>query len=258
MNIALPAHGHRTRQPRRTAIRCLGLLTLLLADPMRAEVASISSRVFNGYARELLADGTFKPELYVLGEGGRWSRPISDPEMEKLTFPQIVRAVASPLAKMKYRPAGKSADAGLLILVFWGTTNGSYALGPSNSFRQMMDSRNARILGYIEALNTARSLSHTDFAQQIMAEVAEHRYYVVLQAYDYKTAVNEKQLKALWTTRMSLSETGEFMTALEQMVSDGGRYFGRTTDGLLRREEIKEGSVELAPLRVLETVPDSK
>ena len=80
----------------------------------------------------------------------------------------------------------------------------------------------------------------------------------MLQAYDFKTAVQERKLKALWTTRMSLSESGKFTTALQQMVTDAGRYFGRTTDGLLRRDAIKEGSVELAPLRVLEVVSDPK
>jgi hypothetical protein len=252
------AHSHPTRRAYTTAFRSLALLAILLTCPTHAEVVAVSSEVFNGYSREQLPDRTFKPELYVFGEGGRWTRPINDPEMDKLTFPQIVKVVAGALAKMNFRPALKSPDATLLILVFWGSTEGSDKVGPMNPFRQMMDARNARILGYTKVLNTARSLSHAAFAQEIMAEVGEHRYYVVLQAYDFKVALKEKKLKALWTTRMSLSESGEFIPALEHMVSDAARHFGKTTDGLLRSEFIQEGSVELAPLQVMEVIPHTK
>jgi hypothetical protein len=87
-----------------------------------------------------------------------------------------------------------------------------------------------------------------------MAELGENRYFVVLQAYDFRIAVKEKKLKALWTARMSLSERGEFTLALAKMVSDGARYFGRASDGLQRLERTQKGSVELGPLRTIEVV----
>ena len=236
----------------------VSVAVLLDLAPLHAEALAVSSRVYNGYARERLPDGTFKPEFFVFGEGGCWTRPIDDPAMDQLTFPKIVHIVAGPLAKMNYRPAFKAADTDLLILVFWGSTEGSYSLGPTNAFRNMLDERNARILGYNEALSLAQSVPHLSFAQDIMSEVGNNRHYAVLQAYDFKTAVREKKLKALWVTRMSVGESGDFAPALEKMVRDAARYFGQDSGGLQHREPALNGTVKLGPLEVIETVPPSE
>ena len=228
---------------------------LLHPAPLPAQEMAVSSKVFNGYSREQLPDGTFKPELYVFGEGGCWTRPVNDPWMDKLKFAQIGQIIAGPLAKLNYRPAFKAADAGLLILVFWGSTEGSIEYG-GDSFRDMLDERNARILGYSAALAEARSAAaRSVVAQDVISEVGDNRYYVVLQAYDFKTAVKEKKLKPLWVTRMSLHESGAFAPALEEMVLGAARYFGRDSDGLLRGERERNGTVELGPLKVIETAP---
>ncbi len=235
----------------------VSVAVLLHQASLHAETMAVSSRVFNGYAREKLPDGTFKPEFFVFGEGGCWTRPINDAAMDQLTFPKIVHIVAGPLAKMNYRPAFKAADTELLILVFWGSTEGSYSLGPTNAFRSMLDERNARILGYGKELSLAQSIPHLSFAQDIMSEVGHNRYYAVLQAYDFKTAVKEKKLKALWVTRMSLGESGDFAPALAGMVRDAARYFGQDSGGLRHREPALNGTIKLGPLEVIETVPPS-
>lgn len=122
--------GFRRGEPHSPCAQNLQTLLIactVLVHPISlfAEAVAVSSTVFNNYTRQRLPDGPFKPELYVFGEGGCWTRPIDDPKMQKLTFPQIGRIVAGPLAKMNYRPAFKASDVGLLILVFWGSTEGS-------------------------------------------------------------------------------------------------------------------------------------
>jgi hypothetical protein len=232
------------------------LVVLLRPAPLLAEEMAVNSQVFNGYAREKLPDGSFKPEFYVFGEGGCWTRPVADPWMDKLTFPMIGHIIAGPLAKQNYRPALKSADAELLIVVFWGSTEGSYSLD-RDSFgeRDMLEGRNARILGYTDALERAYFAPHMSFAQDTRAELGNSRYYVVLQAYDFKTAVKEKKLKPLWITRLSVGESGDFAPVLEQMVWGAVRYFGQDTGGLKRHEPTLNATVKLGPLEVVEIVP---
>jgi hypothetical protein len=229
---------------------------LLFPSGMRAETVVISSKVFNGYARERQPDGTYKPESYAFGEGGRWTRPINDPGMEKLKFIDIARVVAGPLAKLNYQPAVKPEDTKLLILVFWGSTQGS--TGVPQEFKAAIDSQNARILGYSEKLAEALSSSRVSFAQDIRAEVGENRYYVVLEAFDFTVALKEKKLRPLWITRMSVSDRGAFVPVLEQMVHDATNYFGHDSDGLQRDGDEPKGTVDLAPLKILEVNPAKK
>jgi len=285
----------------------LPFLVLLPRAPLRAEVVAISSVVFNGYTRAQQPDGTFKPETYAFGEGGLMARAVADPAMEKLKFDDIVRVIAGPLARQNYHPALKSADVQLLIVVFWGSTQGSrdnrnvsgsmdrlssatstytaaraadqadqpnssqpsatttaaksaydsalWQMQMDNDVRDRIDNENAQILGYTESLGRARFARHMSFAQDTLAEVGDNRYYVVLQAYDYKTATEHKKLKPMWTTRMSVSESGAFDAALEKMVKSAARLFGKDSDGLQRH---REGTVDLAPLQILEVDPAKK
>ena len=278
---------------------------LLRADEAEEPVA-VFTQVFNGYARTWLPDKTFKPESYVFGEGGCWTRPVKDPGMEEMTFLRVARAVAAPLGRLNYRPARTSAETELMILVFWGSTQGSrdldrsgpvdrfasassvlaaakdvdqasktdstkadpataaaesayddalWQMGLANGERDRLDNRNARILGYTEVLDRARFASHMSFAQDIISELAHNRYYVVLQAYDFKTAAKEKKLKPLWTARISMDESGnDFARALDQMLRCATPYLGQDSDGL-HRHLTRGGRVDLGPLEIIETVP---
>jgi len=274
----------------------LALVVLLPAGLLRAaeadEPVAVFTEVFNGYTRTQLPDKSFKPEAYVFGEGGCLTRPVKDPAMEEMTFLRVARAVAVPLGRLNYRPARTSAEAELLILVYWGATEGSrdfdhsdtinqfsnassaasaapstdaaaqssydtslWLLGLANAERDRLDSRNARILGYTESLGRAHFAAHMSFAQDIMNEIAYNRYYVVLQAYDFKTAVKEKKLKPLWTARISMDEAGKnFSDALDQMLRKATPYLGRDSNGL-RRDVMPETRVDLGPLEIIETVP---
>jgi hypothetical protein len=89
-----------------------------------------------------------------------------------------------------------------------------------------------------------------------LSEVGGNRYYVVLQAYDFKAAVKEKKLKPLWTARISMDESGhDFPQALDQMIRCATPYLGQDSNGL-RRHLTRETRVDLGPLEVIETVPE--
>jgi hypothetical protein len=224
----------------------------------------------------------------VFGEGGCWTRPVKDSDMELMTFLRVAKAVAVPLGRLNYRPAQTSAEAELLILVYWGATEGSrdfdhsdtinqfsrassasgadaaaqssydsalWLLSLANAERDRLDDRNARILGYTESLERAHFAAHMSFAQDIMNEITYNRYYVVLQAYDFRTAAKEKKLKPLWTARISMDEAGKnFSDALDQMLRKATPYLGRDSNGL-HRDVTPETRVDLGPLEIIETVP---
>jgi len=267
---------------------------------------AVFSQVYNGYERTRLPDGTFEPEAYTFGKGGKWTRAEDDPEMERFDFYSVARAVAGPLAGLNYLPAKSSDEAELLILVFWGSTDGSRDFDPAgstntfsaaaaaysaakfndeasksnpdlrdagtsaasdaydsalwlsatmNDERDRLDDRNARILGYTEHLSRARFASHFPFAQDIINEVADSRYYVVLQAYDFKIAVAEKKLKPLWTARISMPEHGNsFADSLDRMLVIAKPFLGQDSRGL-KRHQYPEARVELGPLKVIEDEP---
>ena len=267
--------------------RLLGWLTLVALLPVGLlhakdtdEPVAVFAQVFNGYKREQLPDKSFKPETYTFGEGGCLTRPVTDEAGAEMTFLRVARAVAAPLGRLRYRPAPTSAEAELMILVFWGATEASRSHGdstrsnpgtatagtaPEDAFTTMLvdtadrdkiDYRNARILGYSEVFDRAKFAAHMTFAQDIMGEVANSRYYVVLQAYDFKTAVKEKKHKPLWIARISMDASGnKFAPSLDHMLRNAARYFGQDSDGL-RREVDREGRVEIGPLEVIE--PSSK
>ena len=267
----------------------LALVIPLAAGLLRAketeEPVAVFAQVFNGYTRTRLPDKSFKPETYTFGEGGCLTRPVTDEAGAEMTFLRVARAVAAPLGRLNYRPAHTSPEAELLILVFWGATEGtrghsdpSGAVSQSGSAvsattetaydddaltsmlastadRDRIDYRNARILGYSEVFDRAKFAAHMSFAQDIMGEVANSRYYVVLQAYDFKTAVKEKKLKQLWTARISMDASGNnFGRSLDQMLQRAARYFGQDSDGL-HRDLIPEGRIEIGPTKVIEPVP---
>ena len=285
------------------------VLLLAGAGLLRAanDPVAVFATTFNGYTRARLPDHSYKPEAYVVGEGGCLTRPVKDAGMEEMTFPKVADSVTATLARMHYVPARVGADAQLLILVFWGSTQGSrdhdasgtmdrlsqalstsnaakdadaavaratgsketpatdaaqgqldsmlWQMGLANEQRDQLDSRNAQILGYSEDLSRARSAAHMSFAQDILSELSANRYYVVLQAYDYATAVKTKRLKPLWTVRMSMAESGkDFSVALDPMLRNAAQYFGQDSKGL-RRYAAPEGRVDLGPTEYLGTVP---
>jgi hypothetical protein len=132
-----------------------------------------------------------------------------------------------------------------------------------NRQREQADLRNARMLGY-----NATGMFGTDYGQwveftalrdrkrDLVEEIADNRYFVVLMAYDFQLLWKEKKHKLLWETRFSIRErNNDFGKVLAGMTQYASRYFGQDSHGLLRKP-LPEGHVTLGKLEVGEVVPD--
>lgn len=111
----------------RACLLAIGALALALAQEALAAdgvegVTAVASKVSKDYVRAKLPDGSFQPESYAFGEGGKWAGQISDATIDKLHFMDVARVIAAPLATQHFVPARDSAKTKLLIMVYWGTT----------------------------------------------------------------------------------------------------------------------------------------
>ena len=84
-------------------------------------------------------------------------------------------------------------------------------------------------------MNSHRSLALAQRRQDVIDEVEESRYYVVLLAYDFQALWQHKQRKLLWETRFSIREhRNDFSKALASMAHDAARYYGQDSHGVIR------------------------
>jgi hypothetical protein len=126
--------------------------------------------------------------------------------------------------------------------------------------REDTDMKTATLLGYDSwwvATNGAMDGSTLGRRKQdMMNELEEDRYFVVLLALDYKTLVAKKKSTFLWEVRFSIREHGTaFDKQLEAMVSKASDYFGRDSGGL-QHVDVPAGKVILGPIESLGPVPE--
>jgi hypothetical protein len=292
---------------------CLSCLILLLgAAAGRAEqVEAISSKVSRDYVRAKAADGSFVPETYAFGEGDNWGGARVDASMDSLTFMDVARTIAAPLANKKYIPTRDPKTTKLLIMVYWGTTRSPEHSADTNTTQKMhdadrdqdqaqmalnhatkpadvkvavaemqsaeasmraavaeMQSEDQRredtdvatvtLLGYDSWWMSTESASgggeRAMRKKDMLDEVEEDRYFVVLMAYDFQ-AMAKKKKKLLWEVHFSIREHGtEFDKRLPGMVADASEFFGRDSNGL-HHVELPEGTVTVGPVRSLGVLP---
>ena len=315
---------HRALQPLRLpAIAALAAASLLASAPRSlaggGEITAISAQAASDYTRERLPDGSFKPETYTFGDGGHMPGATSDDSIDKLNFLDIARVIAPRLEADKFVPV-KDRDPDktkLLIMVYWGTTNGANnstqafafenvqgmvtsegavppppppptaaahggnqvdvakvtravqedaitgamaTVGLEEKLRDQNDMKNAMLLGYDGDLNamsgaqgaTALKLHRDD----LISEVEEDRYFIVLMAYDFDALWKHKKHKLLWVTRFSVRARGtNFTDVLPAMVKQASDYFGGNSQGLLR-SALPEGRVDIGEVKSLGAVPE--
>ncbi len=319
------ANGLSALQPLRMAV-CLaaGACAFRLA-PVAAlgadegRITAVSARTSNDYVRVRLTDGTYQTETYTFGNGGRLAGPVRDDTIDKLTFEDVAKTIVEPLAKRKYVPQADHDPnkTDFLIMVYWGTTNGTEdtsgsapyealqssqksslkappppppsvgsrggpsagggaasAILPSQADsmtgematvaameeqREQADMRNAQLLGYdSELAQTGRTEISTFKLRRddLMSEIEQNRYFVVLMAYDFQALWKQKKHRLVWVTRMSVRERGgDFAKILPSMVAYSSQFFGQDTNGLLRRP-LPEGRVEIGEPKSLGVVPE--
>ena len=109
-----------------------------------------------------------------------------------------------------------------------------------NRARNEDNAKNAHLLGYMGDINEADGIQR--FAgggnryADLVADIEETRYYVIISAYDFKKTVREKKPKLQWVTRMSMRAPGNsFAEKAAAMVAYAATRFGQNTDGLERK-----------------------
>ena len=135
-------------------------------------------------------------------------------------------------------------------------------VGLENRVRDRADARNAAMLGYdaegIVGTDYGRNMALTALRvrqQDLIEEIGESRYFVVLMAYDFQLMAQKKP-KLLWETRFSIRQHGnDFDRQLSAMTEFASRYFGQETHGLIRKP-MKTESIKLDELKILGVEPD--
>jgi hypothetical protein len=144
-------------------------------------------------------------------------------------------------------------------------TSGLKQLSLANHITDQQNFRNAQMLGYdadgLIGTDYGMYVSHTAIGlseRDEMAEIQDHRYFVVLMAYDFQLMWKQKKHKLLWETRFSINEQrNAFDTALPLMAKYASRFFGQPTNGLLRTR-VLDGHVEIGDVKSLGEVDDPK
>ena len=258
---------------------CSGI-PLLLAPAAHAnaagDITAVSSRVSKDYVRTKLATGSFQAETYAFGEGGHLSGPMQDDTIDRLHFTDVARTIARPLAGQNYLRAKDPTKTKLLIMIYWGTTtvprdnpgwfipsNDGSDMLLFNQQRDLTDFRNAQMLGYDSTggigTDYGRHLLGTALhsrTEDLLDEIDDHRYFVVLLAYDFQLLWTQQKQKLLWETRFSIRERqNDFGEVLPDIAQYASKYFGQDSHGLLRKP-LPEGHVTLGKLDVGEVVPE--
>jgi len=125
--------------------------------------------------------------------------------------------------------------------------------------RDRADARNAALLGYDSLWNAAKGLKGTPLEyrrEDLVKELEEGRYFVVLMAYDFQMLWKQKKHRLLWETRVSIRQHNHgFDTELLAMAQTASRYFGQDSHGLVRKE-IPEGRVQIGDIRLVGSEPE--
>ena len=248
-------------------------------------VTAVSSRASEVYGRTRLPNGSYQPETYAFGNGGFYGAPTSNDAIANESFMDVARVVAGPLAGQNFVPTKDPNKANLLIMVYWGATSGTadpysrnfipsqydaHQPAGSGAFGGVVfssapyggtiaDSQNASILGYDSALADAvphPGLIHQVRRDDLIDDIVQSRYFVVLMAYDFQVLWKEKKHRLLWESRFSIREQGnDFKKLLPAMAKYASQYFGQDTQGVVRRP-LPEGNVEVGAPQFLGTEAD--
>ena len=126
--------------------------------------------------------------------------------------------------------------------------------------RRQADEKNAKLLGYFRDINydidNPKLLAGGGAAYgDLISDIEEERYYVILSAYDFRAATQQKKQELRWVTRISIRAQGNrFDRDVPAMLASASKYFGEDSHGLIRR--FREGTVKIGELQVLGVAPD--
>jgi hypothetical protein len=115
-------------------------------------------------------------------------------------------------------------------------------LNLANTGRDKANERNANLLGYVDEINLRNGIARYGAGaagyNDLISDLEEPRYYVVIGAYDFQEALQHNRKKLLWSTRVSIRAAGNrFDERLAAMLANASRYFGQESGRLIRRYE---------------------
>jgi hypothetical protein len=124
-----------------------------------------------------------------------------------------------------------------------------------NRMRDQINLPNARLLGFVDEINGASHIPrHTAAAtryDELIADVEDPRYYIIVSAYDFPELRKNNKKKLLWVTRVSVNTRGNrFDDSAAAMLKSASKYFGQDSGRLIRSQE-DMGAVELGDVKFL-------
>ena len=130
-----------------------------------------------------------------------------------------------------------------------------------NDMRRNSDEYNARLLGYVKEINSRndnrRFAGAGSFFDDLIADIESERYYVIVSAYDFRAATQERKRKLLWSTRVSIQVQGsQFDQSLIAMMGKASKYFGQDSGQLIRQYQ-PNTRVDLGEMKILGVVPNA-
>jgi hypothetical protein len=131
-----------------------------------------------------------------------------------------------------------------------------------NDMRRKADERNAQVLGYVDEINQregpARFAGGGSAFDDLIDDIENERYFFVISAYDFPTAVKTGERKLLWATRVSVQAQGnKFNETAAYMLAKASKYFGQDSGRLIRQYD-REGKVTLGDLKFVGVVPNPR
>lgn len=249
----------------------LACTVLALATPgagwaaEETHTTTVYARVAEGYERERLKDGSFKPEYYALSNGGRLHGTAGDNSVDRVGYPQVAELAQRLLARQNYQYAQSKEQATLLLVLTWGNTiawsHYKDIPGVGQQLRDKVNEHNAKVLGYMDELSEWEVFRGVggpgeDRCTQLLGDVEETRYYMMISAYDFRAWSRQGKKQLRWQVRVSVRSPGSnFPNSLVPMLKSASNYFGQDSGKLVQVEE-GTGTVELGDLKFLGEAKD--
>ncbi|MDQ8203520.1 hypothetical protein [Pelagicoccus sp. SDUM812003] len=126
--------------------------------------------------------------------------------------------------------------------------------------RRKANEYNAQLLGYAPTLVDYYSMGpilgpQRNILNDLEAEIETERYFVILQAYDFRKLVESKEKNLLWITRFSIRARGRsFDEEFANMARAASSLFGNES-GRLKRN-LLPGDVSMGELEVVDVMED--
>jgi hypothetical protein len=91
----------------------------------------------------------------------------------------------------------------------------------------------------------------------VITAAEDHRYFIVLMAYDFQAMWKQRKHKLLWATSFSLRQHNHnFIKDLPTMAEYASTFFGQDSHGLLRKG-MPQGLVNIGPIKSLGEAPQN-